>query len=136
MRTGDRDAEQLLPLAESDLQRLVICDRANALDCLPSSSACMAHALGWHGVHFRPARTRHGWRVPVSGDMGKGWPDLVLVHPRRGRVIVAELKSDGGRVEAEQLGVLELFANVPGVLAVIWRPRDLDSGAILAELQR
>ena len=79
--------------------------------------------LGWQWVHFRPARTQHGWRTPVSGPLGKGWPDLVLV--RGPRIIAAELKSTKGKVTTEQTEVLGAL-NLAGVETYIWRPADWD----------
>jgi hypothetical protein len=29
----------------------------------------LAELYGWQWVHFRPARTVHGWRTPVSGPL-------------------------------------------------------------------
>ena len=60
----------------------------------------LAELYSWSCVHFRPARTAHGWRTPVSGPLGAGWPDLILV--RRERMAGAELKLDGGRPRPEQ----------------------------------
>ena len=37
--------------------------------------------LGWRWSHFRAARTRHGWRTPLSGD--QGFPDIVAVRDER-----------------------------------------------------
>lgn len=51
----------------------------------------LAQLTGWMVYHARPGRTLNGWRTPVSGD-GAGWPDLVLVHPRRQLVLYRELK--------------------------------------------
>ena len=61
-----------------------------------------AHLYGWLVAHFRKAMTKCGnWVTPVAGD-GKGFPDLVLVHPELGRVIFAECKSHKGRLTEEQ----------------------------------
>ena len=49
----------------------------------------LAKVYGFRTVHWRAAKTAHGWRTPVQGD-GKGWPDLLLVKGRR--IIAAELK--------------------------------------------
>ena len=80
----------------------------------------LADLLGWRWVHFRPARTDKGWRTPVQGPMGAGWPDLVLV---RDRVVIAELKTDTGRVRPEQQETLRALLQA-GAEAWIWRPRD------------
>ena len=50
----------------------------------------LAALFGWLSVHWRAARTDHGWRVPVSGPLGKGWVDLVLVSPQRRRTIAVD----------------------------------------------
>ena len=88
----------------------------------------LADLYGWRWVHFRPAQTLRGWRTPVSGPLGKGWPDLVLVKPERG-VIFAELKGDKGRPTPEQAEVLR-WLHLTGVgtcvSAYVWRPRDFD----------
>ena len=83
----------------------------------------IATMLGYLHVHFRPARTAHGWATPVSGPLGKGWPDLVLAKP--GRLIFAELKSDTGKASPEQDDVLGALT-VAGAEAYIWRPKDID----------
>jgi hypothetical protein len=67
----------------------------------------LAELFGWQWAHFRPAMTTKGWRTPVSGPLGKGWPDLVLVRPPR--LIFAELKRDGGKLAQEQADVLSLL---------------------------
>src|SRR5690606_28778418 len=59
--------------------------------------------MGWKVHHTRPARTDKGWRTPLQGDAG--YPDLTMA--RRGRVVIAELKSESGRVTREQAAWLE-----------------------------
>ena len=71
----------------------------------------LAALLGWTWVHHRPAQTQHGWRTPISGPLGKGWPDLVLVRIRDRRVVFAELKAQAGSLTAEQKSVLETLAD-------------------------
>lgn len=83
----------------------------------------LAEILGWSWVHFRPAQTARGWRTPVSGTLGKGWPDLVLA--KRGRVVFAELKSDAGRLDDAQTAVLDTLREA-GAEVFVWRPRDWD----------
>lgn len=82
----------------------------------------LAELLGWQWVHFRPARTQHGWRTPVSGPLGKGWPDLVLV--RRDRLVWMELKVGRGKLTAEQDSVALILANTGHAYYVV---RDLDA---------
>jgi hypothetical protein len=62
--------------------------------------------LGYRVAHFRPARTVHGWRTPMTGDIG--FPDLVCARP--GRVLALELKAARGRLgpgQAEWLRALQ-----------------------------
>lgn len=84
----------------------------------------LAHALRWTVAHFRPAKTAHGWRTPVSAD-GAGFPDLVLVRPPR--LIVAELKNEKGRVSVDQRAWLDLFESVPCAETHLWRPDDFEA---------
>jgi VRR-NUC domain-containing protein len=94
----------------------------------------LATLLGWSWVHFRPAYTGRGVRTPVAGPLGKGWPDLVLVHPAKGRVLFVELKRDGAELTPEQLDVLRTLESVAlarddphrQVEVHVWRPRDWD----------
>jgi hypothetical protein len=91
----------------------------------------LAAIFGWEAVHFRPAETRHGWRTPVQGSMGKGWPDLVLV--RDDRLIAAELKRDGAKATPEQERVLRLLGATGHVETYLWHPAAWDAiTAILA----
>jgi hypothetical protein len=75
-----------------------------------------AEWYGWVVHHGRPARTRDGWRTPVQGL--SGFPDLVLA--RRGRLILAELKTRRGRATLnQQRWLMELGPN-----GRLWRPAD------------
>ncbi len=82
----------------------------------------VANIYGWSWAHFRPAQTRHGWRTPVSGPLGEGWPDLTLVKGRR--LIFAELKRRSTRVTPEQSAVLAVLGIAAEVY--VWRPDDID----------
>ena len=93
----------------------------------------LAVILGWEHVHFRPARTKHGWRTAGTGSMAAGWPDLVLVRPRDRRLIFAELKADGAKPTPEQERVLEVLESlafpilaeqVAQIEVYLWRPSD------------
>jgi hypothetical protein len=79
----------------------------------------LAKFRGWQVSHFRPAMTEHGWRTPLAGH--KGFPDLALA--RNGVVILAELKTEKGRVTKEQ----EKWAAAIGAQYRLWRPRDLET---------
>jgi hypothetical protein len=78
----------------------------------------------WAWVHFRPGRTAKGWRTPVSGPIGEGWPDLILVRPPR--LVILELKSARGRPSAAQKAVLALLGQVPGIEVMLAGPADWD----------
>jgi hypothetical protein len=85
----------------------------------------LAELLGWSWAHFRPAQTAHGWRTAVSGPLGKGFPDLVLAHPRKVCVLFAELKARG-KVSPEQDGVHDVL-RMAGARVVVWTPADWDT---------
>ena len=91
----------------------------------------LAEILGWQWVHFRPAQTAHGWRTPVSGPLGKGFPDLLMVRERDRRLLFAELKGDGARPSAEQDYVFTLLnwlalGDGKRLEVYIWHPSDFD----------
>lgn len=92
----------------------------------------VAEMFGWHAAHFRPALTGRGWRTPVQGDLGAGWPDLVLI--RGNRLVFAELKTDKGKVSPNQETVLEVLRGLewigdrePTVRVEVWRPADFET---------
>ncbi|VXA93085.1 VRR-NUC domain-containing protein [Citricoccus sp. K5] len=83
----------------------------------------MATLLGWRWFHVHDSR-----RSPA------GFPDLVLVHPGQGRTLWRELKTAKGRVSPDQkVWLADLVA--AGEDADVWRPADLASGRVLAELR-
>ena len=103
----------------------------------------LATILGWRCVHFRPARTQKGWRTAMQGD--PGFPDLVLA--KKGKIVIAELKSEKGKLTDEQRAWLdEMLDGLAGhpfqwdndelwprgvdcmgkVFLAMWRPSDFD----------
>ena len=95
-------------MTEADFQRAVI---------------ELAQLCGWRVAHFRPAMRKDGsYRTPVAAD-GKGWPDLVLCHPRRGLCLFRELKTDRGELSDDQALWLLTLAKA-GCDAAVWRPAD------------
>jgi hypothetical protein len=94
----------------------------------------LGRALCWKTAHFRPARTETGYRTAVQGD-GKGFPDLVMVHPGRARILVVELKSETGRTTIDQDAWLAGFESALAGRVFVWRPRDWLDGSIEAELR-
>lgn len=87
---------------------------------LESAVIDLARICGWRCAHFRPARTAHGWRTPVSGD-GAGFPDLVLTRPPE--LLIIELKADKGRLSDTQKLWLQQFDQC-GIEWYIWKPSD------------
>jgi Holliday junction resolvase len=84
-----------------------------------------AELRGWEWLHVRAGRTEHGWRVPVSGTMAAGWPDLVLV--RGSRVLFLEVKRQDGKVTYDQQRVLDVLTLLYGNFkARAVRPSDWD----------
>src|SRR5919109_3207021 len=78
--------------------------------------------------HIQEIAAWSGWRQVYhthnSIHSPAGFPDLVLV--RKGRLIFAELKTDGGRLTAEQVAWLEELRGVAAVETYVWRPSDID----------
>lgn len=88
------------------------------------SQVCqLAELYGWSWAHFRPAMTKYGWRTPVSGPLGAGWPDLVMV--RGDRLVFVELKRDRTKPTGLQDTVLTILSQTRAEVYV-WRPRDWD----------
>lgn len=83
----------------------------------------LATILGWQVLHVRKSIGRRaGGRAWQTTTSIKGWPDLFMWHPRHG-VLARELKSDTGKVTAEQEEVLASLC-AAGVDAGVWRPAD------------
>lgn len=61
----------------------------------------MGAQFGWKLAHFRPCQTKHGWRTAVSYD-GKGFPDLMLLHPERQVLMFREIKTKHEKLTPEQ----------------------------------
>lgn len=82
----------------------------------------LAHTFGWLVQHTRAAKQGDRWLTPIQGDAG--FPDLVLVHYRRG-IIFAELKSDTGALSDAQYQWGRTIKEAGGEWK-LWRPKDLD----------
>ena len=90
----------------------------------------LAELYGWAFVHWRPARTKHGWRTPGEGPLAKGWPDVVLV---RERLIAVELKASRGKLSPDQERVRDILL-AGGVEWYVFRPEHFDEAhAVLRE---
>ena len=84
-----------------------------------------ARWAGWLVYHPEkvPARWRGETRWVTAGS--DGFPDLVLVHPKRG-LIFAELKTDRGRVADSQRRWHDALSDA-SVEVYVWRPIDWDA---------
>ncbi len=65
-------------------------------------------------------RVFHPW---LSIRSEKGWPDLALFRP--GRFLLAELKTEKGKLTAAQESMIADL-RAAGVEVHVWRPADLD----------
>ena len=84
----------------------------------------IARRYGWMVHHDLPAMNIRGrWATHVEGDVG--FPDLVLVHPNRGQVMVVELKAARGKTTTSQDNWLDAFA-LAGIENHVVRPADLE----------
>jgi VRR-NUC domain len=68
------------------------------------------------------------WRAyhpQLSKWSERGWPDVALVRPPR--VVLAELKSERGKVTPQQQEWLDDLSRCPGVESFVWRPADFEA---------
>ena len=73
----------------------------------------LARLYRWH--------VYHPW---LSIRSERGWPDVAMVRPPR--LILAELRTDRGKVTPHQQEWLDLLGACPGVETHLWRPSDFD----------
>lgn len=78
----------------------------------------LARKFGWVTQHTYRARLDDGsWRTTTTAV---GFPDLLMVHPAWGRILVLELKGPKGKVEPDQTKWIAAFQqvarNAPGVV--------------------
>jgi VRR-NUC domain-containing protein len=84
----------------------------------------LATLQGWEWMHIGGRQMVSGfYRTPVSGSLGPGWPDLVLV--RGEQMLFAELKSEKGRLSFPQKMVLNALVRT-GHRVYLWKPSDWD----------
>jgi hypothetical protein len=82
----------------------------------------LAHLLGWKHNHTRRSIGKgHKW---VTATSVIGWPDLTLWHEAQHRILFVELKTEKGKLTAEQVAVLKSLA-AAGAEVYVWRPSDL-----------
>lgn len=81
----------------------------------------LAQTMGWRVQHSRPSQVGGKWMTAITGDVG--FPDLVLAHRTKG-VVFAELKTQHGRLSAEQIEWRNAITHGGGEYH-LWRPDDL-----------
>lgn len=90
---------------------------------------------GWHGIHIRVSHgTLEGLHslnraFPRGADHDDTWgvPDLLLVHPERGLLLLPELKAMTGRLARDQRSWQNWLSDLDDVAAPVWRPADEDA---------
>lgn len=85
----------------------------------------LARLYGWRVHAERPARSRDGWRTAIKGDAG--WPDLVLAHPTRGRLLIVELKRKPAKPTDEQTVWLDTLRACGVDARLVYVPEELAS---------
>ena len=87
----------------------------------------------WRSQVIHLARS-FGWRdysTSFSPFSTPGWPDLALVRPPT--LILAELKTERGKVSQIQRDTLSTLDACHNVLSYLWRPDELDAIAVLLD---
>ena len=93
----------------------------------------LAKRAGWMIHHDLPAMNRRGkWATHVEGNVG--FPDLLLLSPHHGQVMVIELKAEKGKTTTSQDTWLDAFSQVSwldafslaGIENHVVRPSDLE----------
>lgn len=87
-------------MIQAEMQALIVGD---------NKTPGIAMLLGWDWLHVRPGLKANGrWWTATTGTLAK-WPDLVLVHAGRRRLIFAELVGELDQPTPEQTAVLDLL---------------------------
>ena len=85
------------------------------------------------------AARAYGWLVYHTHDSRRsspGFPDLVLVHPARRRLIFAELKVGRYKISADQKQWLDALLQVENAEVHLWRETDIDVAISLLAVTR
>lgn len=80
-------------------------------------------------MRVKQAAILTGWRYYATWNSFRsveGFPDCVLVHAKKKRMIVAELKSETGQLTEKQKEWLQDFRAIPGVEVFMLRPQDFE----------
>ncbi len=93
----------------------------------------LARTYGYLIHHDLPAMNMRGrWATHVQGDIG--FPDLILLHPKGGMLVI-ELKSSKGKVTPAQKRWLSSFDRA-GIATHVVRPEDLSFVSRILEMSR
>lgn len=84
----------------------------------------LAELSGYRVMHVRKSRVRDDRHATATSI--PGWPDLYLFHPGRGEHFAAELKSQRGRLSADQTTCISELTS-SGLTVYVWRPADWDA---------
>ena len=99
----------------------------------------MCHRFGLKVARFPkvlvtyPRDPRPRWLSPVKAD-GKGWLDMFIIDPLGGGALVREAKGEREATTPEQREWMAWW-KANGFDVDVWRPSDLRSGRIEAELR-
>jgi len=74
-------------------------------------------AVPWSTFPAGGGGKARGGQLKARG-LRSGWPDIILVHPLDGRLCGIELKTEAGRVSAEQKAAHTLLVNAGALIAV------------------
>lgn len=93
----------------------------------PTTSEARLQRLVIAACHERGLRLFHS--TDSRQDIGRGWPDLVIAHPRTCKIIFVELKNTHGQLHGDQFTWKYILIGA-GVPWYLWRPSDWDDGTI------
>lgn len=97
--------------------------RASELQC-EAALLDAAKRGGWRRHGERTVKTSKGDHMtPIKGE--PGWPDLFLVHPKSGEMLIVELKRAPNDLDPEQVLWIEAFASANIEVQVWWVPEQL-----------
>ena len=96
--------------------------RATEKEC-QSTIVEAARMLGWLVYHNRTALNSRGrYLTAIQGD--SGFPDLVLAHPKAGRILFIELKRPPNRLSEPQRRWIEGLIAAGGIARIVRVPEE------------
>jgi hypothetical protein len=76
-------------------------------------------------LHLAALFSWRAYHPQLSKWSERGWPDVALVRPPR--FVLAELKSEKGKITPQQQDWLDDLSRCPGVESFVWRPSDFEA---------